>query len=132
MTASHELTSFIDSRQARNTRIIRGSLVLVALCVVFGIVEMLQQHIGNIARGDGGSLLYPAMYNLLPWLPVLPTLPFIVLLAERWPLDQARWKSYCKLQRELVALEIKLDARAKSERRKEMRRWERSRRRDAW
>jgi ribosome biogenesis GTPase / thiamine phosphate phosphatase len=47
-------------------------------------------------------------------------------------LDEARWKSYCKLQRELVALEIKLDARAKSERRKEMRRWERSRRKDAW
>jgi ribosome biogenesis GTPase len=47
-------------------------------------------------------------------------------------LDPARWKSYLKLQRELAALERKLDARAKSEARKEWRRWERSRRRDAW
>ena len=47
-------------------------------------------------------------------------------------LESQRWKSYCKLQRELAALELKLDARAKSEARKKWRRWERSRRRDAW
>lgn len=92
MTTSHELTAFIDSRQARRTRVIRGSLVLVALCVVFGIVETLQQHVGNIARGDSSPLLRTAMYNLLPWLPVLPLLPVIVVLAERWPMNQGNWK----------------------------------------
>lgn len=47
-------------------------------------------------------------------------------------LDPERWDSYCKLQRELRALELKLDARAKSEERKKWRKWERARRRDAW
>jgi ribosome biogenesis GTPase len=47
-------------------------------------------------------------------------------------LDPERWASYCKLQRELKALELKLDARAKSEERKKWRKWERARRRDAW
>ena len=67
--------------------------MLVALCLVFGTVETLQQHLGNIARGDSASLFQTAQYNLLPWLPVLPLLPVIVLLAERWPMDQGRWKS---------------------------------------
>lgn len=66
--------------------------MLVALCLVFGTVETLQQHLGNIARGDSASLFQTAQYNLLPWLPVLPLLPVIVLLAERWPMDQGRWK----------------------------------------
>jgi ribosome biogenesis GTPase len=47
-------------------------------------------------------------------------------------LDRERWASYRKLQRELAALELKLDARAKSEARKKWRRFERARRRDAW
>ena len=47
-------------------------------------------------------------------------------------LDPGRWSSYCKLQRELRALELKLDARAKSDERKKWRKWERARRRDAW
>jgi ribosome biogenesis GTPase len=47
-------------------------------------------------------------------------------------LDPERWSSYRKLQRELAALELKLDARAKSEARKKWRRWERAQRRDAW
>jgi ribosome biogenesis GTPase / thiamine phosphate phosphatase len=47
-------------------------------------------------------------------------------------LDDDRWKSYCKLQRELAMLEQKLDARARSEERKKWRRWEKSRRKDAW
>lgn len=85
-------STYIDSPMARKARVRRGSLVLVALCLVFGIVETLQQHVGNIARGDNNSLFQTALYNLLPWLPVLPVLPMIVLLAERWPMDQGRWK----------------------------------------
>lgn len=47
-------------------------------------------------------------------------------------LDPERWTSYRKLQRELAALERKLDARAKSEERKKWRRFSRSQRKDAW
>ena len=47
-------------------------------------------------------------------------------------LDAQRWASYLKLQRELAALERKLDARAKSEERKRWRRFARAQRRDAW
>ena len=92
MTTGAIATTYIDSAPARNARVRRGSLALVALCVVLGIVETLQQHLGNIARGDSASLFQTARYNLLPWLPVLPLLPVIVLLAERWPMDQGRWK----------------------------------------
>jgi sensor histidine kinase YesM len=92
MTAGATSSAYIDSPLARSARLRRGSLVLVALCVVFGIVETLQQHLGNIARGDAIPLLQTATFNLLPWLPVVPLLPVIVLLAERWPMDQSRWK----------------------------------------
>jgi len=47
-------------------------------------------------------------------------------------LDPERWASYRKLQRELATLERRLDARARSEERKKWRRFERSRRKDAW
>ena len=47
-------------------------------------------------------------------------------------LESQRWKSYCKLQRELAALELKLDARAKSEARKKWRRFSKAQRKDAW
>jgi len=47
-------------------------------------------------------------------------------------LDQERWKSYSKLEREIAMLERKLDARAKSEQRKEWRRFSRAQRKDAW
>jgi ribosome biogenesis GTPase len=43
-------------------------------------------------------------------------------------LDHARWQSYGKLQRELRALELKQDKRAKSEERKRWRRHSRARR----
>jgi sensor histidine kinase YesM len=82
----------VDPSSARKARIRSGTLILMTLCIVFGIVETLQQHIGNIARGDNISILSPAIFNLLPWLPVLPFLPVILLLAERWPMDQGRWK----------------------------------------
>ena len=92
MTSSVITTRYTDSRPARTARLWRGSLVLITVCVVFGVVETLQQHIGNIARGDSVPLLSVATYNLLPWLPVLPILPLIVWLAERCPLDEGRWK----------------------------------------
>jgi ribosome biogenesis GTPase len=47
-------------------------------------------------------------------------------------LPQERWDAYDKLQRELRALEIRHDARLKSESRKEQRRFARSRRKAAW
>jgi ribosome biogenesis GTPase / thiamine phosphate phosphatase len=47
-------------------------------------------------------------------------------------LNPERLASYRKLQRELAALELKLDARAKSEQRKKWRRFARSQRKDAW
>jgi ribosome biogenesis GTPase / thiamine phosphate phosphatase len=47
-------------------------------------------------------------------------------------LDPGRLASYRKLQRELAALERKLDARAKSEERKKWRRFARSQRKDSW
>jgi ribosome biogenesis GTPase len=47
-------------------------------------------------------------------------------------LDPDRWASYRKLQRELAALERKLDARAKSEERKKWRRFSKAQRKDAW
>jgi ribosome biogenesis GTPase len=47
-------------------------------------------------------------------------------------LPQERWDSYDKLQRELRALEIRNDARLKSESRKEQRRFARSQRKAAW
>jgi ribosome biogenesis GTPase len=47
-------------------------------------------------------------------------------------LPQERWDSYDKLQRELRALEIRHDARLKSEARKEYRRFARSQRKAAW
>jgi two-component system, LytTR family, sensor kinase len=92
MTSSVIATSYTDSRPARTARLWRGSLVLIAVCLVFGVVETLQQHIGNIARGDSIPLIGVATFNFLPWLPVLPLLPFIVWLAERWPMDEGRWK----------------------------------------
>jgi ribosome biogenesis GTPase len=47
-------------------------------------------------------------------------------------LDPGRLTSYRKLQRELAALERKLDARAKSEERRKWRRFARSQRKDSW
>jgi ribosome biogenesis GTPase len=47
-------------------------------------------------------------------------------------LSQERWDSYRKLQRELRALEIRKDARLRSEARKERARFERSRRKTAY
>ena len=47
-------------------------------------------------------------------------------------LDEERWQSYQKLQRELAMLERKLDARAKSEERKKWRRFSKAQRKDAW
>jgi ribosome biogenesis GTPase / thiamine phosphate phosphatase len=47
-------------------------------------------------------------------------------------LDPGRLASHRKLQRELAALERKVDARAKSEARKKWRRFARSQRKDAW
>ncbi len=47
-------------------------------------------------------------------------------------LPQERWDSYDKLQRELRALEIRHDARLKSEARKERRRFARAQRKTAW
>jgi ribosome biogenesis GTPase len=47
-------------------------------------------------------------------------------------LEAGRLESYRKLQRELERLELQLDARARSERRKERRRFARSRRRVSW
>ena len=47
-------------------------------------------------------------------------------------LPQERWDSYDKLQRELRALEIRHDARLKSEARKERRRFARAQRKAAW
>jgi two-component sensor histidine kinase len=92
MIASAIATESVDPSSARKARIRSGTLILMTLCIVFGIVETLQQHIGNIARGDNISILSPAIFNLLPWLPVLPFLPLILFLAERWPMDQGRWK----------------------------------------
>ena len=43
-----------------------------------------------------------------------------------------RWESYSKLQRELLALEVRQDARLQSEARKERRRFARSQRKAAW
>ena len=47
-------------------------------------------------------------------------------------LPAERWESYDKLQRELRALEIRHDARLKSEARKERRRFARAQRKAAW
>ena len=47
-------------------------------------------------------------------------------------LARERWDSYCKLQRELRALEIRKDARLRSEARKERARFARSRRKTVY
>jgi ribosome biogenesis GTPase / thiamine phosphate phosphatase len=47
-------------------------------------------------------------------------------------LPQERWDAYCKLQRELRALEIRHDAKLKSDARKERRRFARAQRKAAW
>jgi ribosome biogenesis GTPase len=51
---------------------------------------------------------------------------------EDGTLDRERYASYRKLQRELAALERKLDARARSEYRKKWRRFSKAQRKDAW
>jgi two-component system, LytTR family, sensor kinase len=66
--------------------------VMVALCLTLGLVETIQQHVGNVVRGGDTSLLYTFAGNFLPWLPALPLLPLIVLAAERWPMDRGGWK----------------------------------------
>ena len=47
-------------------------------------------------------------------------------------LDHARFASYRKLERELAAMERKLDARVRSEERKKWRRFARSQRKASW
>jgi signal transduction histidine kinase len=92
MATSVVTTPYMDSRSARKARLSRGSLALIALCLTLGLVETLQQHVGMITRGDDIPFLRTLVNNFGTWLPALPLVPIIVLLAERWPLDLGGWK----------------------------------------
>lgn len=63
----------------------------LALGLLLGVLETLQQIAWYVVR----EVRYPVVSSLvgvfLPWLLILPFLPLVVYLAERWPLDHGRW-----------------------------------------
>jgi signal transduction histidine kinase len=80
------------SPAASASRLRTLGLVLAALCLLLGAVEVMQQYAANALRGGAPPLLWMLAVNYLPWLAVAPLLPLVVRLAERHPLDRGRWR----------------------------------------
>ncbi|HXE58343.1 MAG TPA: histidine kinase [Gemmatimonadales bacterium] len=81
-----------DAAGGASPRLRRLVLLVSALCVLFGGVELLQQHVGNSLRGVPSEPRALALTYWVPWLVLLPLLPGVVFLAERLPLDRGRWR----------------------------------------
>jgi signal transduction histidine kinase len=65
-----------------------GAVSLV--CLLLGLLETLQQHAGYALRSVPSSFGQTVGNTFVPWLLLLPLLPFVVLLASRLPLDRGR------------------------------------------
>lgn len=68
---------------------ISGPILLVGL--LLGALDTLQQHAGNALREVDASFGWTVLNNFVPWLLLLPFLPLVAKLAERWPLEAGRW-----------------------------------------
>jgi signal transduction histidine kinase len=72
-------------------RLVAAALLLG---VVLGVLETLQQIAWYAVRDAKAPVINSLVGVLLPWLLILPFLPLVVLLAQRWPLDQGRWRRH--------------------------------------
>jgi len=81
----------------RPRSIVRPILLVVLL---LGVLDTLQQQAGYAIREIDPQLSW-TISNFLPWLLLLPLLPIVARLAERWPLEGGDWGRY--LPRHLAA-----------------------------
>jgi signal transduction histidine kinase len=72
-----------------STRYLVGAALLLGLAL--GGLETLQQIAWYAVRDVKAPVVNSLIGVLVPWLLILPFLPLVVHLAERWPLDQGRW-----------------------------------------
>jgi two-component system, LytTR family, sensor kinase len=63
----------------------------VALGLLLGVLETLQQIAWYVVREVRSPVQSSLTSVFLPWLLILPFLPLVVYLAERWPMDHGRW-----------------------------------------
>lgn len=63
----------------------------LALGLLLGVLETLQQIAWLSLREVHDPVRNSLLSALIPWLLVLPFVPAVILLAERWPLDRGRW-----------------------------------------
>lgn len=77
------------SRTALTTR--RIILIALGLTLVLGAVETLQQFAWYTARELKEPLAQALTGVLLPWVMLLPFIPLVVYLVQRFPLDGGRW-----------------------------------------
>jgi two-component system, LytTR family, sensor kinase len=63
----------------------------LALGLLLGVLETLQQIAWYVVREVRSPVQSSLTSVFLPWLLILPFLPLVVYLAERWPMDHGRW-----------------------------------------
>lgn len=68
-------------------------LPLAGICLLLGILETAQQHAGNELRQADMTLSYTAISSLTPWICLLPFLPLILWMGERFPIRGDRWRA---------------------------------------
>lgn len=69
-------------------------LLALGLALLFGVLETLQQIAWFMVREMKTPVQNGLVSVLLPWLLILPFVPLVVLLAERFPLDRNRWMAH--------------------------------------
>jgi len=71
-------------------------LIVAALLfgLVLGALETLQQFAWYALREVKIDVANTTLNTFVPWLLLLPFLPLVVRLAERWPLGQGRWRRH--------------------------------------
>lgn len=81
---------------ANLTRLTPGRLAAWALLLglVLGMLETLQQIAWYAVREVKAPVVSSLIGVLVPWLLILPFLPVVVYLADRWPLDRGRWRRH--------------------------------------
>lgn len=63
----------------------------LALGLLLGVLETLQQVAWLSLREIHDPVRNSVLSALIPWLLVLPFVPLVIVLAERWPLDRGKW-----------------------------------------
>lgn len=76
---------------ARPTVFRRMLTLGLALGLLLGALETLQQLAWLSLREIHDPVKNSVLSALVPWLLVLPFVPAVILLAARWPLDRGRW-----------------------------------------